>query len=369
MTTFAVMKNIVPILSVNGSDASGRAGMQADIRTITSLGAYALSVMSCLTVRDAVGRQHIHVLPQDIVEGQMLSAVSDVRPAAVKIGMVRGAEMVHCLRDMVVGMRNIVLTPGLLTSAGESIADDDTVQAIMRWLIPETRLLVMRCSEAERMLGMDIMTDEDMLSAGRRLRDKGAGAVMLREGHIVDGCLTAVLVDADGERFFSSHNTQGWQQHGVGGALSAAIATCLGQGDDLRQAIARAHDFIHTQVVYAVGGQERQGRPADIYNAFLNLIAQNYRAQHNVAWYARHLSISTRYLSQATSLSVGKSPKHIINEYIMNEAKVMIATSRLTMQEIAYALGYNSQSTFCRSFRAMTGTPPSKRRVTDDGMG
>ncbi len=363
MSIFATMKNIVPILSVNGSDASGRAGVQADIRTITSLGAYALSVMSCVTVRDTAGRQHIHVLPHDVVAGQLLSAVSTERPAAVKIGMVRGAEMIRSLRDMVVGMRNIVLTPGLLTSSGESIADDDTVHAIMRWLIPEARLLVMRCSEAERMLGMDILTDEDMLTAGRRLMELGAGAVMLREGHIVDGCLTAVLVDADGYTFFSSHNAAGWQQHGVGGALSAAIATCIGQGDDLRPAVARAHDFIHTQVVYAVRGQERQSRPADIYNAFLNLIAQNYREQHSVAWYARQLSISARYLSQSTSLTVGKSPKHIIDEYVVNEAKVMIATSRLTMQEIAYALGFTSQSVFCRVFRSVTGSPPSKQRT------
>ena len=76
MSIFATMKNIVPILSVNGSDASGRAGVQADIRTITSLGAYALSVMSCVTVRDTAGRQHIHVLPHDVVAGQRLSAVS-----------------------------------------------------------------------------------------------------------------------------------------------------------------------------------------------------------------------------------------------------------------------------------------------------
>ncbi|MGM9714388.1 MAG: bifunctional hydroxymethylpyrimidine kinase/phosphomethylpyrimidine kinase [Prevotella sp.] len=356
------MRNLTPILSINGSDGSGRAGVQADIRTITSLGAYALSVVTSVTVREESGIQRVHTLPEHLVSGQVSSVVACHRPAAVKIGMVRDSAAIHSLRDMLVGQKNIVLVPGLLTSRGEMLADEDSMKAIVRWLIPEARLLVMRCSEAELLLGVDIKTDDDMLAAALRLREMGARGVMLREGHIVDGILSALLLDSEGPCFFSSRNTVGWQQHGVGAALSAAIATCLGQGDDLRTAISRAHDFIHTQVVYAVSGQERQKRPGDIFNDFMNLVAQHYRKHHAVAWYAHELSISTRYLSQSTSQMVGKSPKRIIDEYIANEAKVMIATSRLTMQEIAYALGYTSQSTFCRSFRSMTGMSPSKQR-------
>ncbi|MBQ7526164.1 MAG: helix-turn-helix domain-containing protein [Bacteroidaceae bacterium] len=161
--------------------------------------------------------------------------------------------------------------------------------------------------------------------------------------------------------FFTSYNIDGWQRHGVAAALSAAITTRLGMGDDVPTAVRNAHDFIHSQVVYAKP-DETAHRAIDHYNAFVSLVAEHYRTAHDVAFYADHLCITTRYLSEVTNRVVGKSPKQIIADYIMSEAKKYLGTTRLTIQEIADRLGFSSQALFCKFFKSQEKTSPSEYR-------
>lgn len=342
----------VPILSINGSDSTGQAGIGADIQTIAALGGYAVSAVSC------VGD---YSLPSDTVLKQVGDIISTLHPKAIKVGLVTDSETVRRLRDEVIACRRLVVAPGIFDADCKPMVSDDVVEATKRHLVPEALLLMLRCRDAEKMLGISIRTDDDMLEAARLLHEMGAEWVLLRGARHIKGRLIALLYGQNKMRFFSSYNTEGWQKHGVAGALSAAITTRLGMGDNVPTAVRNAHDFIHSQVVYAKP-DEMGGRSIDIYNRFVSLVAEHYRTAHDVAFYADRLCITTRYLSGVTDKVVGKSPKQIIADYIMSEAKTFLDTTRLTIQEIADRLGFSSQVLFCKFFKSQEKTSPSNYR-------
>ena len=370
----------IPILSINGSDSSGQSGIGADIQTIAALGGYAVSAVTCICTHATEMEQgardkgqeatDIHsispapcLLPlaPDIVVKQVEKSISLLHPKAVKVGLVTDSETVRLLRNEVIACRRLVVAPGIFDADGKPMVSDDVVEAIKRHLVPEALLLMLRCRDAEKMLGISIKTDDDMLEAARLLHEMGAEWVLLRGGQHTKGRVTALLFNFSTFHFFTSYNVDGWQRHGVAAALSAAITTRLGMGDDVPTAVRNAHDFIHSQVVYAKP-DEMGGRAIDIYNRFVSLVAEYYHSAHDVAFYADRLCITTRYLSGVTDKVVGKSPKQIIADYIMSEAKTFLDTTRLTIQEIAYRLGFSSQVLFCKFFKSQDNMSPSDYR-------
>ncbi len=342
----------IPILSINGSDSSGQSGIGADIQTIAALGGYAVSAVTCIGD---------YTLPSDVVLKQAEKSISTFHPKAIKVGLVTDSETVRMLHDEVIACRRLVVAPGIYDAEGRQMVSDDVIEAIARYLVPEALLLMLRCRDAEKMLGISIRTDDDMLDAARLLHEMGAEWVLLRGARHIKGRLIALLYSQNKTQFFSSYNTEGWQKHGVAGALSAAITTRLGMGDDVPTAVRNAHDFIHSQVVYAKP-DETGGRSIDIYNRFVSLVAEHYRTAHDVAFYADRLCITTRYLSGVTDKVVGKSPKQIIADYIMSEAKTFLDTTCLTIQEIADRLGFSSQVLFCKFFKSQDNMSPSDYR-------
>ena len=370
----------IPILSINGSDSTGQSGIGADIQTIAALGGYAVTAVTCISThatemgQGAWGKGQedtdIHSishapcplpLAPDIVMKQVEESISLLHPRAIKVGLVTDSETVRLLRGEVIACRRLVVAPGIFDSDGRQMVSDDVIEAIARYLIPEALLLMLRCKDAEKLLGISIKTDDDMLEAARLLHEMGAEWVLLRGARHIKGRLIALLYSQNKTQFFSSYNTEGWQRHGVAGALSAAITTRLGMGDDVPTAVRNAHDFIHSQVVYAKP-DETGGRAIDIYNRFVSLVTEHYRKAHDVAFYADRLCITTRYLSEVTSRVVGKSPKQIIADYIMSEAKMYLGTTRLTIQEIADRLGFSSQALFCKFFKSQENMSPSDYR-------
>lgn len=352
------------VLTITGSDCTGGSGIQADIKTITALGGYAVTAITSVTVQDSGGIRRIHDLDADMVAEQVRSVMDEIRPQAVKIGMVRDVAAIQALCGHVVGCSNIVCDPGFLSSHGTQLMPDEAIDAVRRFLVPESSLLLLRCNEAERLLGMSIATDDDMAAAAGELTTMGARAVLLRGGHQTDGMLTALFCREGRDKvFYRSCNTEGWQRHGVGGALSTAVATRLAFGDDIATAIQKAHDYMHRQVVYAVVPKSQGLRPADLYNQFMSLIAQHYCTEHSVAFYADAMAISTRYLSQITEKVIGKPPKQLIADYIMQEARMLLGTSSMTVQEISDKLGFSSQSLFSSFFHAQQGCSPKEYRT------
>lgn len=351
------------ILSITGSDATGRSGVQSDVKTIWDLGGNALSAITAVAIQGSLGVQHVHDLPTDLVVGQVCSILEESHPSAVKIGLLCDTTTIVALGQLLKGVPRVVCAPGVLSTDGRRLADDAALEALKQHILPLAELLIIRCSEAELLLGRPITTDEDMLSAATTLQAMGVRWVMLRGGRLTEGRCTALLQGGGGHRFFSSYNIEGWLQHGVGGALSAAIATRMAFGDDVPTAVDKAHDYIHSQVVYAVRSDARRMRSSDLYNSMLSLVAQHYRHHHEVAFYADQLSVSTRYLGQMTNKYVGKSPKQVIDDYLLREAVVLLETSRLSVQEVSDRLGFSSQVAFCRFFKRHQGVSATEYRI------
>ncbi len=346
------MKLLPPILSVTGSDNTGLSGIQSDIRTISDLGGYPLTALTAVTIQDNIGIQKILDLPIDMVMGQVKAVFETNHPKVVKVGMLRDPETIYALRNEMIRCRHIVLAPGIINSHGSRMLSDAALSAWKKVLIPEATLLSIRCNEAEIMLGHTVASDEEMFLAAQEFADMGAQHILLRGGKHVKEHLTAFYYGGGKKRFFVSENTEGWQKHGVGGALSAAIATQLGLGDNIDDAINNAHAYIHSQVVYAVSMTTSSQRMADIYNQLMSKIALHYREAHDVTFYADKLAITPRYLSQVTSRVVGKSPKMIIADYLMKESITLLTTSRMTIGEISDKMGFSSQALFCKFFNS-----------------
>ena len=359
---FAPNVNIItPILTISGSDGIGSSGIQADIKTITSLGGDAMTVITCMALNDGRGMKW-HTLLEDVITDQARTIMGSMHPKAVKVGLIRNPLTIKNIRDEIVGCKRIVCAPGIFASDSSQLIDDESIQAIISYLIPESTLLMLRCNEAEKILGMKITSDDDMLKAAKELKEMGAEWVMLRGGQLADGRLTALLYGEGTKHFFTSYNIQGWKKHGVGSALSAAITTRLGMGDDVPTAIRNAHDFVHSRVVYAVSNEKQSPRAKDIYNEMISLVAEFYKKEHSVAFYADKLNITTRYLSQVTDKTVGISPKQVISNYLINEAKMLLDNSRLTIQEISDRLGFSSQTMFCKFFKEQEKHTPTEYR-------
>lgn len=356
------MKEVLPILSITGSDSFGETGIQADIKTISELGGYALSAITSVATKVERGI-HIHDLPQEIIINQIREIIQKAHPKAIKIGLVRDAQSIQPLREEIIACRRIICDPGIISSQGTLLVPEKTVEAIKKHLIPISTLLILKCDEAELMLHVAIKTDDDMVKVAEQFVEMGAQAVMLRGSHHTEGRITSLLYENGRSRFFSSHNTEGWQKHGVSAAISSAIATRMAMGEDVPTAIRNAHDYIHSQVVYAVSSKSQESyRAADLYNQFMSLIAEHYAAHHDVTYYAERLAITTRYLSQVCNETVGRSPKQIIDNYILHESTELLENSRLPIQTIADKLGFSSQAMFCKFFRHHEGRSPSDYR-------
>ena len=356
------MNSIIPILSITGSDNTSGAGIQADIKTITDLGGYAVTAISSVTVQNQSGVHTLLHLPSDIVIGQVHSVIDNFHPKAIKLGIMGDAPTIRQLRTEIVGCPKIVCDPGILSSHGNRLMTDEAIHSFTQYILPITQLLIIRCNEAELILGEKIQTDDDMVRAAQKLNNMGVEWIFLRGGMHTEGRVTALLYGKRHKHFVSSYNIEGWQRHGVGGALSSAIATRLGLGDDVPTAITKAHEYMHSQVVYAIKSKDHNLRAADLYNQLLSLITDHYHEAHDVTFYAEKLAITPRYLSQITNKLVGKSPKDVIADYLIQKAKILLDTSRLNIQEIAEKLGFSSQVIFCKFFRAHEGVSASAYR-------
>lgn len=347
---------LIPVLTITGSDNTGGSGLQLDLRVITEMGCHALTVATCIVMRDVVN------FPAHIIRQQIESVIAEGHPRAVKVGLIRTPEAAGVISEGIAGIRRIVVAPGIMASNNVQLVDDETIDAIRRRLVPMASLLVLRQVEAEKILGVGIATDQDMVAVAQSFINMGAEYVLIRGGRITEGRVSALLLGHDTKQFFSSYNIEGWKQHGVGGALSTAIASRLGMGDSVPDAVRNAHEFVHSRIVYSVGGNGKRLRPADIYNAFMNHLSNNYQRAHDVAFYADRLCITPRYLSRITNESVSKSPKQVIADYLMVEARQMLENSRLSVKEVSDGLGFQAVSVFCKFFKQQEGCTPGEYR-------
>ena len=232
-------------LSIAGSDCSGGAGIQADIKTMTMNGVYAMSVITALTAQNTTGVRAIQESSPEFLKQQIDAVFEDIPPDAVKIGMLASSELVHVIAERLryYGAKNIVLDPVMVATSGSALIKTDAVQALIEELLPISRLVTPNIPEAQVLSGITINNKEDMLCAARHIGDKHRCAVLLKGGHSINDAND--LLYANGElTWFEGKRINNPNTHGTGCTLSSAIAANLAKGYSLEQAIESAKNYI-----------------------------------------------------------------------------------------------------------------------------
>ena len=242
------------VLAIGGSDSSGGAGVQADIKTITLLGGYAASAITAVTVQDTHRIHAIHPIPPDLIVAQARAGLDDIGADAIKTGMLGDKAVVEAIADLLADMAvPIVIDPVMAATTGAALLDDDAVEALRGRLIPLAALLTPNAPEAERLTGLIVTTTDDLRRAGEALLGLGARAVLMKGGHVPGDSVTDVLIPPSGETLFTSARIATRHSHGTGCTLASACAVGLAQGLDLPAAVERAHAFVARAIREAPG--------------------------------------------------------------------------------------------------------------------
>ena len=287
-----------PILTITGSDSTGGSGVQADIKTMSELGGYAMSAITSITVQTTLGIQQFYDVPATIVAGQIDAVMNDFQPEVVKIGLIRREDTLEVVVKALQKYRprHVILDTVVLSSRGDTLISREMQDAIRCQLIPLCTLVIKK--------------DDGMM-------------------------------------------------HGLSNRYASAVAVFLNQGSLPDEAETKAKAYINTQVVRT---NDLQGRSSELYNELLDTIVEHHREASDVRFYADLLNVSSRYLAQVTRRISGKSPKAIIDDYLIHEIELQLKSTDNTVQEIAYRFGFSSQAHFTKFFKKQKGVSPTEFR-------
>jgi len=240
-------------LTIAGSDSSGFAGIQADLRTFADLGLHGATAITAITAQNSQGVSAIAPLPADLVTAQIESAASDVTLAVTKIGMLATAAIVEAVAAAVedLDLPLVVLDPVLASSSGTRLLDDEGVQAMLLELLPIVRVVTPNVPEAEALSGRRIRSFETAREAAQRLHDMGARAVIIKGGH-ADWMAGNESLDLlyDGRTFYESRVPRvGARARGTGCRFASAVAAYLALGDALPEAAAKAQQYVAGRIL------------------------------------------------------------------------------------------------------------------------
>ena len=232
-------------LSIAGSDSCGGAGIQADIKTMTLNGVYAMSAITALTAQNTTGVRDIMEASPRFLEQQLDAVFEDIYPDAVKIGMVSSAELIRAIAGKLrqYEARNIVVDPVMVATSGARLIQEEAIQTLTKELLPLATVVTPNVPEAEILAGMEIHTGEDMEAAAQKIGDSFGCAVLLKGGHSVNDA-NDLLYSQGSCRWFEGKRIDNPNTHGTGCTLSSAIAANLAKGFTLEQAVKRAKDYI-----------------------------------------------------------------------------------------------------------------------------
>ena len=232
-------------LTIAGSDCSGGAGIQADLKTMTMNGVYAMSAITALTAQNTTGVRGIQESTPEFLQQQIDAVFEDIYPDAVKIGMVASTELIHVIAERLnyYHAKNIVVDPVMVATSGSALMKNDAVQTLVDELLPIAALVTPNIPEAQVLSGLTIATKADMIAAAKEIGDRYHCAVLLKGGHSVNDAND--LLYANGELiWFEGKRIDNPNTHGTGCTLSSAIASNLAKGYTLSESVRRAKDYI-----------------------------------------------------------------------------------------------------------------------------
>ena len=233
------------VLTIAGSDCSGGAGIQADLKTMAAHGVYGMSAITALTAQNTTGVQGILESTPEFLEQQLDSVFTDIFPDAVKIGMVSSAALIRVIAGSLVryGARNIVVDPVMVATSGSRLLQDDAARTLMEELIPLATVITPNLSEAEALSGMAVTNQAEMAAAAEKMGRQFGTAVLVKGGHLSE--TAADLLWKDGHTtWFETRRIDNPNTHGTGCTLSSAIASNLALGHSLEESVRLAKEYL-----------------------------------------------------------------------------------------------------------------------------
>ncbi|WP_416138770.1 bifunctional hydroxymethylpyrimidine kinase/phosphomethylpyrimidine kinase [Halomonas sp. HK25] len=244
----SIPKHVIPnVLTIAGSDPSGGAGIQADLKTFSALGAYGTSVITALTAQNTRGVTGVHPVPAAFIAAQLETLLDDVRIDAVKIGMVASLEVAEVIREALNRHRPrwVVLDPVMVAKSGDILVGDAGIHAVREVLVPLADLITPNLPEAAVLLDAPVPGDRDgMLALAPALRALGASSALLKGGHLSGEECPDLLISADATTWVEGARVDTTNLHGTGCTLSSAITARLARGDSLLEAVAGAKQWL-----------------------------------------------------------------------------------------------------------------------------
>lgn len=429
------MNNKVTILTITGSDSTGGSGVQADIKSITSLGGYAASAITAVVVQDTGGIEHLYDIPAEILDAQLQRVAMDLRPDSVKIGLLRSVEQVETVAALLRNLpcRCVVMDFVIVSTSGARLMEPEVVRAAVRHLFPLCTLVMMRIGNALELLRLcgalpgttglapaegafckNSLADgahskhspaegalcknslAEVATAIMRL-EAGPQALFLKGEEVSSDAYTDLFlsreafteaepssatlaegaVAAGNLKFFSRMGAIERALHGSAGAFTSALAFYLTKAPSAVVAVERSLAYVNQLILRSVDFKLGKGgalldhgnrpipgnisaRKLEIYNTLMDTIATESSARNNVEYYSGRLSITPRYLSQITKAISGRTPKELIDDYLIKEVETQLLSGELSLKQIASKYGFSSQAQLSKFVQKMCSCSPSE---------
>ena len=439
------MNNKVTILTITGSDSTGGSGVQADIKSITSLGGYAASAITAVVVQDTGGIEHLYDIPAEILDAQLQRVAMDLRPDSVKIGLLRSVEQVETVAALLrkLPCRCVVMDFVIVSTSGARLMEPEVVRAAVRHLFPLCTLVMMRRGNALELLRLcralpgnpgllpaDGAFCKNSLADGAHSKhspaegayskhspaegalcknslaevataimrlEAGPQALFLKGEEVSSDAYTDLFlsreafteaepssatlaegaVAAGNLKFFSRMGAIERALHGSAGAFTSALAFYLTKAPSAVVAVERSLAYVNQLILRSVDFKLGKGgalldhgnrpipgnisaRKLEIYNTLMDTIATECSARNNVEYYSGRLSITPRYLSQITKAISGRTPKELIDDYLIKEVETQLLSGELSLKQIASKYGFSSQAQLSKFVQKMCSCSPSE---------
>jgi hydroxymethylpyrimidine/phosphomethylpyrimidine kinase len=243
------------VLIIAGSDSGGGAGIQADIKTVTALGGYAMTAITAVTVQNTEGVFDVHPIPIEILEGQARVVLEDLGADVIKTGMLGSVETVEAVARVLDGAPGVpaVIDPVMTAKGGQRLLDGSAEASVRDLLVPRAALLTPNAPEAEALTGLAVRDEAELRRAGEALLERGAKAVLMKGGHLPGDLVVDLLLSAGVARRYESKRVQTRHTHGTGCTLASACAVGLAQGMKLEEAVGVAHAYTAEAIRRAPG--------------------------------------------------------------------------------------------------------------------
>ena len=233
------------VLIIAGSDSSGGAGVQADIKTCAAFGAYSMSAITAVTAQNSMGVQQVEMMPAALVRAQIQSCLSDIGADVIKIGMLGNRDIIEAVAQNIQDVDAfIILDPVMVATSGDSLLDASAIGHIKMQLLPLCDVVTPNVPETERLTGVKIESIDDLITAGQVLLEMGVYAALMKGGHMAGKSVTDVLVTEQGANIMSGPRLNSRHTHGTGCTLASAVAANMALGVSLDEAVITAREFV-----------------------------------------------------------------------------------------------------------------------------